>query len=287
MSEHIKNVSVYIINWRSPYDTIKCVDSIYNKNYSIKHIYIIDNFSEDNSFFILKKYFSTYCNVHVFETDKNIGFGGGCNYGVNKTKNDQSEYIIFINNDAVAIEGAIDKMLNISINTYPSIVGAVVKDYATNKIQLVGGGLLIKNLVKTYHIKNIAVNNFDYICGVCMMIPKNKFIELNGFNEEKYFMYWEDTDLSLRAKKLGMNLNVSKDAIVWHKESSSLGKKSYRLDYYFNYSALSFADSNLKYKYIRFMFMFFDRIFLRIIKGEFYRIKAIINAYKDYFTIEI
>ena len=65
-------------------------------------------------------------------------------------------------------------------------------------------------------------NTTDYITGCCLFISKKNFIKLNGF-DEKFNMYGEDVDLSIRAQNLGMDCYYISNAKLWHYVSASYG----------------------------------------------------------------
>jgi GT2 family glycosyltransferase len=72
----------------------------------------------------------------------------------------------------------------------------------------------------------------DYICGCAMLIPRS-IVETIGGLDSRFFLYWEDVDFSLRAKKAGFRLFHVPSAVVLHKVSRSVGgKKSADVRYY-------------------------------------------------------
>ena len=82
--------------------------------------------------------------------------------------------------------------------------------------------------MKTSHIslcENIFTKEVQYLSGCCLMMRK-EVLEKNGFFDEKFFLYYEDADYSLRAKKNGFDLALAKNAICFHKESQSSNSKT-------------------------------------------------------------
>ena len=74
-----------------------------------------------------------------------------------------------------------------------------------------------------------------------MLIRRDVLDKLKGF-DEKYFCYWEDTDLSVRCKDLGYKLFCSPTSILWHKVSASVGgSDSPTLVYYFTRNLIYFV----------------------------------------------
>jgi GT2 family glycosyltransferase len=90
-----KKVSVIIPNYNGQKHLGTCIDSLHQLNFPRENyeIIVVDNASSDNSCeFIL----STYPDVVLIKTEKNLGFAGGCNLGI---KNSVGEYIVLLNND--------------------------------------------------------------------------------------------------------------------------------------------------------------------------------------------
>lgn len=90
-----------------------------------------------------------------------------------------------------------------------------------------GGGREIgKNYVKTRMPFEV-----DFIPGTAMLIKKEVFQKI-GLLKEDYFIYYEDVDFSLRAKRAGFDLIVVPQAEIIHRASSTVGKESPAMNYY-------------------------------------------------------
>ena len=98
-----------------------------------------------------------------------------------------------------------------------------------NKIWYAGGKFGLFNLFVSHNgIRKKDNSGFDndcitdYITGCCLFISKKNFLKLNGF-DEKFNMYGEDVDLSIRAQNLGMDCYYISNAKLWHYVSASYG----------------------------------------------------------------
>jgi GT2 family glycosyltransferase len=60
----------------------------------------------------------------------------------------------------------------------------------------------------------------DFVTGAAMMITKQAWDRV-GALDERYFLYWEDVDFSLRARRLGCPMMLVSDAVVWHREGGT------------------------------------------------------------------
>jgi len=83
----------------------------------------------------------------------------------------------------------------------------------------------------------------DYVSGTAMLI-KREVLDMTGLFHGKYFGYYEDVELCLRAKKAGFRVIFVPKAVICHKESSSFGKNSPAQSYYMARNHLLFLERN-------------------------------------------
>lgn len=147
----------------------------------------------------------------------NIGFGAGCNLGVQQLSKD-IDVVFFLNPDTLPAKGALDL-----------IRGPYDKDWAAwmpllttkgNKVNTAGSVVHISGLSWVSHYGEDAADfkkprEINFVSGACMLIKKKIFEQIGGFSD-LYFMYYEDTDLSLRLKLAGYKLGLMPNAHVEH-----------------------------------------------------------------------
>jgi len=124
---------------------------------------------------------------------------------------------------------------NYRSNIYNNIAclgSLILHDDYPDKIQYYGGGYMNSSFGFRYNIKKPSTK-LNYITGASMLIHKKYFQEV-GFFDEKYFMYYEDSDWCYRAIKLGYKLAVEPKAVIYHKEGASFDKQIVRQKYIFN-----------------------------------------------------
>ncbi len=95
MSENSKLVSIIILTYNSKKDIPDCLPKVINQSYSNKEIIVVDNCSKDGTSDFIK---STYPEIKVIESDFNMGYPAGNNYGVTQAK---GEYIVIVNPDTI------------------------------------------------------------------------------------------------------------------------------------------------------------------------------------------
>lgn len=112
-------------------------------------------------------------------------------------------------------------------------------------------------------------------CGASMMLQKDLFTELGGF-DERFFMYYEDTDLSFRLRKKGLKIRYCPKAVVRHIHTGSSGEWSPFFTYHVYRNRLAFIFKNISIK------QFLIQASLQFASGckhrDFMRIKTIFAA---------
>lgn len=212
-------VSIIIVSYNTASLTDKCVEHALAST-GFKHgqleIIVVDNNSSDNTSALLNK---KYPSIKVIRSDKNLGFGGGNNLGVSKAT---SDYILLLNTDAFLKPNSLSKLLSFLVNNKDVLAVAPKLAYQNGKIQqslgyfptplrVVGWmwGLdklpLIKKLFPNpYHYYDVSKYHADltpdWLMGACVLLKKDHYLSISGFNES-IFMYGEEVELFYRLKK--------------------------------------------------------------------------------------
>ena len=131
-----------------------------------------------------------------------------------------------------AVQSFVDYMEK---NPGVGIAGGVVLNMEDDEIQVYGGGNL--NYITGRCLRDKVEP--DFISGALMMI-RTSVLKDTGFFSEDYFMYWEDVDFSLRARKGGWEIGVCQDALARHKAMASTKNNSSNYDYHFTRSSMLF-----------------------------------------------
>jgi GT2 family glycosyltransferase len=119
-------ITAVLVNWQQADRTIQAVRALEQQSLPINYIIIIDNGSADNSEAILK---SSLPLAHVIRNQVNIGFGSGCNIGINKAISLDSDYVLLINNDALPEKDLLQKMLfRMKQDSMIGVVGACIQE---------------------------------------------------------------------------------------------------------------------------------------------------------------
>ncbi|MDX2165368.1 MAG: glycosyltransferase family 2 protein [Gammaproteobacteria bacterium] len=216
------DVSVIIVNYNTRDLVKRCIDSVLNQKNSHFEIIVVDNASQDNSVEILKGYGD---KIILIANDHNHGFGKANNIGFKRVS---GKNIFLLNPDAVLTDNlTLEKLRDyLKNNTTCGIVGPVVmQNERMIQPQYVypGQNHLMKNL-------EALPGKIAWIIGASMFVRREVYEKLNGFDED-YFLYCEEVDLCLRARRAGWNIQVAQNVQVEHIGAAS-EKKSSKRDYW-------------------------------------------------------
>jgi len=232
------DVSIIIVNYNTKDLTLQCLKSIFAQTENIEfEIIVIDNASSDGSCSLLQENFP---QVNLIQSDKNLGFGRANNLGAIAA---QGKYLFFLNSDTILLNNSILAQFNFNeknANRFKiGISGGILLD--ENRLETGSFGPLPSktNILKSTigfvprftkmtskEIKSFHTNGYlevGYITGADMFISKSTFNSCGGF-DPNIFMYYEETDLQLRLKKLNYHNFVVDGTQIIHLEGASTNK---------------------------------------------------------------
>jgi len=192
---------------------------------------------------------------------ENNGFAYANNVGIKEAfRNDDCEFIWILNNDTVIHPDALQQLFDYYRENHKNreigIIGSKIMDYENkNIIQNVGGtfnlrtgysaliGLGEKDIGQ-FDDKEI---QFDYVVGASMFCHRS-LIEKIGLMPECYFLYCEDIDWSITARKAGYINVICTSSIVYHKQGISTGAKLLNIDLHLKYKKYLYSSYKKLYK---------------------------------------
>jgi GT2 family glycosyltransferase len=282
--DHYTKGMVYavVLNWNGWRDTVECLTSLLTLDYKDHNLLVVDNGSSDESVSCIR---SRFPGVELLEAGSNLGFAGGCNIGIRHALARGAEYIWLINNDTKADPHALTEMVE-TAQSDPKIgvVGSVLYDMEEpQRIQYWGGGRvnlwLGRSWVFTGRIEN---HRLQYLSGASMLLRRDALEEV-GLLDERFFMYWEDSDICLRMREAGWKLAVAPKSKIWHKQCASTGRKTSQLDLFMKASMVRFLRRHAPVP----AFAIFNGLVLmlgnRLIQGDWVRVRALVkDILQDY-----
>jgi len=218
-------VSIIILNWNGLEDTIECLESLKKITYPNYEVIIIDNGSEGNDADILKKRYKEY--TKIIKNKENLGFCGGNNVGIKRAIKNNSDYILLLNNDTTVEPNFLNELVKVAVQDKKiAVAGSVIADYYTNKIIFTNAKIDKKlKLERRLDFLNSSKDCWktDAVSGASMMIKMKHLLKYSLFLDENLFMYCDETDFCIRAKRQGLKVAIAGKSKVYHKEGGSYG----------------------------------------------------------------
>jgi GT2 family glycosyltransferase len=241
-------VSIITLNYNQTQVTCEFLESTRSLKYKNYEIIVCDMASDvDPTPFILP---ANYPNTTLLLSPKNLGFAGGNNWGMEHAKGD---YIFIVNNDTEVTPDLIHLLLA-PFEQEPSIgvTSPKIKFFNhPNIIQYAGFKPMNRFTGRTSTIGEMEedhgqYNKSGYTEGAhgCAMMVKKEVISKTGRFPEKFFLYYEEWDWSARIQKAGYRIWYTAEAVIYHKESMSVGKKNPMKVYYHTRNRILYMRRN-------------------------------------------
>jgi len=217
-------ISIIIPVFNQSIFTFNCLKSIHeNTDGMACEVIVVDDGSTDDT----SEMVQSMEGVRYLKNEKNIGFVGSCNAGA---KAAQGEFLVFLNNDTMVTDGWLDAMLQAHENhDNVGLVGAKLL-FPDGRLQEAGGMIWqdgsAANIGKWENPEEPTFNylrQVDYCSGACLLIKKNLFDELGGFDQQYAPAYYEDTDLAMAVRHAGFKVIYQPLARVVHFEGQTCG----------------------------------------------------------------
>jgi GT2 family glycosyltransferase len=240
-------VSVITVNYNSTEVTIELLRSIQRLSYPSLEVIVVDNASREDPGDRLR---AVDPQVRVIVSPENLGFSGGNNLGIRAAR---GEYLFLVNNDTELTEGLIEGLLDVfrrrpdagmacpkfHFYYHPEII-----EYAGyNALNVWRGSCTMVGNKERDEGQYDTESSTHYAHGGAMMIPAAVVREV-GEMPECYFLYYEELDWSERIKRKGYKIYFQPQALIYHKESMSVGKKSLVKTYYHCRNRILFMRRN-------------------------------------------
>jgi GT2 family glycosyltransferase len=245
----MKRVSVITVNYNHSNVTEALLESIFKTNtYQPLEIIVVDNGSKINP---VPAWTVKYPEVKFIRSDENLGFAGGNNLGIERATGD---YLFFVNNDTEFTEGLVGLLADVlDKHTDVGMVSPKIRYYdQPDTLQYAG-----YTPMNYYTARNSCIGQFEkdngqydsltgetgYIHGAAMML-RREVVEKVGGIPDIYFLYYEEMDWCELVRRAGYKIWVNMQALIYHKESVSVGGKSPLKEYFMNRNRILFVRRN-------------------------------------------
>ena len=312
----MSRVYIIIVNWNGWKDTIECLESLLCLEYNDFRIVVCDNGSHDDSIVKLRewgerKFRSAWQELSRIDAENgvglpnakltlvvnnaNLGFAGGTNVGLRYAlARGDADYCWLLNNDTVIEHDSLTHLVvRMQQSPQVGICGSTILLYHNRKqIQAMGGGYYCRWIGLPWHYGRFipwgkrknqqrAESRMNYIEGASMLVSR-RFLEIVGLLCEDYFLYFEEADWAIRAKR-HFKLGYAPQSIVYHKVGGSIGTtsnpatKSYKSDYFNIRNRLLFTRRFYPAALPTVWMVIVGALFLRLFIGKWDRVMMILR----------
>lgn len=250
VEQNVKKVAVMILNWNRKDNLIDCLKHIYEMDYPLHTVIVVDNASTDGSVEAVQE---AYPNVAVVVNDRNYGAQEGKNIGLRKSLETDMDVVYMVDNDIVVAKDSLRRLMDV-LDEYPDagIVGAKMYDHSKPDILLSAGGIIdfTENVSRGRGDCEKDVGQFekteevDYLWGGAM-IATREVLEKVGLFDSDFLGYWfEDSDFSVRVRKAGYKVLFCGQSKVWHRPHKTIEQFSFRKKYLATRNAIRFMKKH-------------------------------------------
>lgn len=223
-------VCVVLVNYNGRKYNKACIESILKSTCKERlQIVVVDNASTDGSLEELERVYADNENIHLIRLSENYGFSKANNEGIKWALKQRCQYIMLLNNDTEIEPWTIEKMVDLQKRTGHIIVPKIL--YADQRDTIwCAGGELSAVIKKPKHrgAGKKDTGQFDkedacnFANGCCMLLT-DQIVGQLGLLDERFFLYYEDTEYSMRADKNSIGISYCGQAVVYHKVNGSTG----------------------------------------------------------------
>ncbi len=235
------DIDIVVVNYKSAPHTVKCVESasrVAREDGLTAQIIVVNNGDDDSD---LEPRLGQVTGLEVITPGANLGFAAACNVAAARG---QAPFILFLNPDAEISPGALKAMtsfLSQPDNAHYGIAGPELRNAEGEVVPSCSQlPTLFDLILRTAGLHCVLPDRgYPYlspaghaqsgpvgqVMGAALMIRRPVFDALNGF-DERYFLYYEDVDLSLRALQSGAPSYYLKEACAVHEGRVSSSQDS-------------------------------------------------------------
>ena len=222
------SVSLIVLNWNGKHHLERCLPSLQALSYPAYEIIVVDNGSTDGSVDYVAR---AYPDVRLVETGFNLGYAGGMNVGIAHSK---ADVVILLNNDIIVPPHWLGAFMT-GLETDPRVGIAGCKLFFSDGVTLqhTGGWVTFPRGVSGHYgyrepdtgtYETLA--DMEYVTGAAMAIRRPVLDEIGLLDADFFPIYYEDVDISFRAREAGWRVLYVPGASLIHLESATMVRDS-------------------------------------------------------------
>ena len=240
-------IGVIVLHYRHKNQTVACIKSIQKSDFKDYHIILVDNASGDS----FEDDLIDWKDVSFIKSDKNTGYSGGNNLGIKKALSEKDDYIFVLNPDTTIEKDTMGNLLKGMEKENADLASPKIYFADTKKIWYAGSNFDFANVLGSHRGVNEEDRGqydeaipTDGVTGGAFMAKREVFATV-GLFDDRYFLYYEDADLSFRTIKAGFKIMYIPSSVVYHKNAQSTGLGSPLQDYFITRNRMLFASKFL------------------------------------------
>lgn len=204
----------------------ECIENCIRQTIPFEKIIIVNNCSTDGTDEYLQQYKADMRFV-ISEQTENLGGAGGFRVGLELAGKEDLDWVLIIDDDAMIAEDYIQKCDRV-IRRYPNVVACSGTVYTDGKIQTIHRRVIANRTL--YLEKNVPLSAYERKCfrydlaTFCGLMVRADILAKIGLPKSEYFIWYDDTEFSMRLRKYGGIVNVNA-AHLNHKTVLSSGEQ--------------------------------------------------------------
>ena len=247
-------LALITVNYNNAERTIALLESLKDQLLHDVRVYVVDNASEPEDKNALEVFITNAQtpDISFVASAENNGFSAGNNLAIKQALADGAEWIALINNDTVVKPDFVTRLLEELSKIPPSIACIPLKEGE----RVAYTGLVKWFLITLPHIYSLAGarRHSDNIYAIGGGVAFHRsVIDKIGLWDERYFLYFEDADFSMRARKAGIQITPLEGPIIEHAGSASTKKLGGPLLLRYHARNSLLFNSTYGNKYVRFL----------------------------------
>ena len=248
----MKKVCIIIVNWNRKDDTLRCLTSLQkiSRGGNSVEMVVVDNASTDGSVGVITEKFPS---VTLLVNKANEGFTGGNNRGMKYAYKKRADFVWLLNNDTFVDKNVLTGLLAGFNDKTVGVAGSKIyfapgwefhrdryKASERGHVLWYAGGLVDwANMYASHRgVDEVDMGQYDapvdavFVTG-CSLIIHRDVIQKIGYLDDRFFLYYEDLDYSLRARRAGFRILYCPRSILWHVNAGSSGGAGNSLHEYY------------------------------------------------------
>lgn len=230
---------IILLTWNRWEDTEACLQSLLPVVNEHIRVLVVDNGSTDTTPENIRRRFPQF---EIIENGSNLGFPAGNNVGIRNALAAGADSVILLNNDTV-VDARFAEELVAAARRNPSagMINSLIFFHDRPGIVWFAGGNISTWTGRSRHAGYLHEDHGQFTGDIqidrpcaCSLLLTRRFLETVGLMREGLFLYGEEIDWMLRARRLGFRCVLATRSKVWHKVSSSTKASPHPVFFYYS-----------------------------------------------------